>query len=287
MASAKGGAGRASHNRADRQLRRLLRALAGQGAAGARCEMPADEAGPDAKARVIFTGATGPKTFDCPVLREAIAEALVLRAGERLRISKLGVAHLKRMLAAADPFPAQHRRIERATIKTDTGPQEVRVNLAESPLTRLFARKRSDGSRYIDDTQLQAGERLRRDFERGRLSPSVSARWEGSVARAPASPDAGLTITEIAMDARKRVDKAMAALGPDLCGVALDVCCFLKGLEAVERERGWPPRSAKLMLRTALSMLARHYGITAGDDGVRPMRQWGTPDFRPSLDGGE
>jgi hypothetical protein len=62
-------------------------------------------------------------------------------------------------------------------------------------------------------------------------------------------------------DARARVSRAARALGPDLAGVALDVCCFGKGLEQVERDRHWPARSAKLMLRTALMALARHYGM--------------------------
>jgi hypothetical protein len=88
------------------------------------------------------------------------------------------------------------------------------------------------------------------------------------------------------MAAQQRVHNALKAVGPELAGVLVDVCGFLKGLDIVESERGWPKRSAKLALSLALSALARHYGLASiakGVPGKRRTHRWRASADRPDF----
>ena len=164
----------------------------------------------------------------------------------------------------------------------------VTVNDAESPLAALARLQRADGKPWLDRIELAAGERLRTDFEKALLQPRVTASWDFShVARSgPSGRNGSSDLADIAIAARDRVNAAVEAVGPDLGGALVDVCCFLKGLEQVERERAWPRRSAKLMLKTALGLLDRHYHPQpAAPRRSRRILHWGSGDFRPALKG--
>src|SRR3954471_8593976 len=163
-------------------------------------------------------------------------------------------------VAGIDPLRARHLEIGQRRIHDDSGFSDVIVDEAESPLVWLARRKGRDGRALIEPVQLLAGERLRAKFTRAHLMPRITSNWSASVATGPrgASP---ATFTETVIGARQRVRAALDAIGPEFSGLLVDVCCFLKRLEDVERERSWPLRSAKVVLQLGLDRLARHYGL--------------------------
>jgi hypothetical protein len=163
---------------------------------------------------------------------------------------------------ALDPFQAQHARLRQGMAELDSGRCAVAINDGESPLAWLARRKGRDGVALIAPHQLQAGERLRADFTRAALMPRTTSNWDISASRGRGG-GAGMNMTEGSVAARQRVRLALEAAGPEFAGLLLDVCCFLKGIEDVERERIWPRSSAKIVLRLGLDRLARHYGYAA------------------------
>jgi hypothetical protein len=166
----------------------------------------------------------------------------------------------------------------------ETGRQTVSVNQLESPLAALVRLKDKAGSPFLPEPAIAAGERLARDIVRAGLQPRLTMAWEPRLAsRSKGEMGQAREISDTAVAARLRLQRAVEAMGPELSGVALDVCCFMKGLETVERERQWPVRSAKLMLRAALMTLARHYEPERPP--ARRRHAWGAVGYRPDQAG--
>ena len=73
--------------------------------------------------------------------------------------------------------------------------RSVTVNVAESPLTWLFAHG------HLEERLFDAGERLRADYERAQLAPSLTMRWDP--VRIRGSGAHGLTPPERQIAARR------------------------------------------------------------------------------------
>jgi hypothetical protein len=231
-----------------------------------------------------LAGPDGRTTAVCEtLLRQAVRLGLVTRNGDRLAATAEARSHLKRRLCdAGTPFAAQHRDMAQVVVVRDGERETARANRLESPLAALARLKEKTGETWLPEQAIAAGERLHADFTRGGLQPRMTMSWEPRIAtRQKGEAGAARDLSDTALAARARVAKAIEAIGPELSGVALDVCCFLKGLETVERERQWPVRSAKLMLRAALMALARHYAPPA--PSRRRAHAWGGEGYRPDL----
>ena len=223
--------------------------------------------------------------FPAATMRLAVSCGLVEQRENTLCAAPPLASYLKRAMAKDrdEVFQEQHRDMQVVVVDVGETKQPARRNLNTSPLTSLSRLKERDGSAFFPADALEAGERLASDFHRGHLNPRGTATWEPRIAsRTRGEAGGGLDLTEAAMAARARFSRAAEAMGPELSGVAIDICCFEKGLETVERERLWPARSAKLLLRAALLSLARHYAPPAARQRGRD-HHWGDADYRPSL----
>jgi hypothetical protein len=177
---------------------------------------------------------------------------------------------------AIDSFRSQHLALADRQIATEHGRVQVTVDDSESPLAWLARRRGRNGRALIEPHQFQAGERLRADFTRAHMMPRTTSNWASPIASGRGGGERASSFTESMIAARQRVRQALDAAGPEFGGLLLDVCCFLKGLDDVERERAWPSRSAKVVLQLALDRLARHYGYAAQVSGraQAAIRTW-------------
>jgi Domain of unknown function (DUF6456) len=134
--------------------------------------------------------------------------------------------------------------------------RSVTVNLAESPLSWLKARG------MVTARQFEAGERLRADYERASMAPTVTMRWDASpMAKGRrAAPDM-IDRTHAQLSAKQRFDAAIAATGPGLSDVLWRVVCAAEALPVAEKALGWPVRSGRVVLTIALDRLADAYGL--------------------------
>ncbi|MCV6597230.1 MAG: DUF6456 domain-containing protein [Mangrovicoccus sp.] len=229
---------------------------------------------------VIMRALPGGESARTAVVSRELAETMALRDWitcitqgriSRYEITSAGRAALKRDAEerasqqgfgeAMSPFQAQHGDWKASKGQKARKPgARPRINLAESPLAALARRRDKNGKAFLHPDLVMAGERLREDFELAQMGPRVAQNWEsfltGPSGSAPTGSDPTGTDSNAA---RERVSAALSDLGAGLGDVVLRCCCYLEGMEAVEKQMGWSARSGKIVLRIALQHLHRHY----------------------------
>jgi Domain of unknown function (DUF6456) len=207
--------------------------------------------------------------------------------GDKLwQLTAKGRQHLRRQLSACEnaalPKVSRHVQPGRAAASRPT------VNPNESPIGWLARRRDKNGAPMISSEQLTAAERLRSDFWFAGMSPRVTTNWSAASLGGSSNRSGGNTdVSDNMIAAATRVRHAVAAVGPELGSILIDVCCLLNGLETAERKAGWPLRSGKVVLQLALTRLARHYGllapVTNGSSERARVRHWGSDGYRPVI----
>jgi Domain of unknown function (DUF6456) len=267
------------HAKISRSAARLLAALSADEACAGIDPTEPDMVLVRTEQRGVSLGAGRFKLRDAQDLaRRDLVRAQRMAGGRVLfRITEPGRAYLRRgATAAAIAFQAQHQDRVEETREVAGARVAVTVDAAESPLDWLRRRRDRNGEPLVDEACYQAGERLRRDLTAAGMLPSVTSRWD-PVANSGAGGRGPATATDAMVAARQRVTAAFRAVGADLADLLIDVCGFLKGLEQIERERGWPVRSGKIVLTLALARLADHYGLERSARGPaqsRGIRAW-------------
>ncbi len=266
-----------------REARRILRRLSETGAVLAvAAEME--------KAVVVRDTAEGGATRTA-VVDSTIAQAMALKDWiacvtpgriARYRITAAGRAALTQLMAeqenrlrgfaeAQTGFAGQvsGRAAEAEMERQALDPRGARTRFAvsDSPLAALARRRERDGTPFLSDDLVSAGERLREDFELSQMGQRPGQTGDQFLTAGGTTSRCGSALPRGAEAARVRVAGALADLGPGLADVAVRCCCHLEGLETAEKRMGWSARSGKIVLRIALQRLRRHYDETIGVGG--------------------
>lgn len=205
----------------------------------------------------------------------------------RVTLTQKAPGWMDRNGQSSEYFRGQHQKISQMEIIDPQGiSQMVEAVDPESPLAWLMARKDKSGLPFLSEAHYAAGERLRLDYGRAALNPQMGMNWSSNGQRSGSSGRAVGDANDASLDARDRVNDALSAVGPELSGPLVDVCCYLTSLSSVEKARNWPARSGKLILKLSLEALARHYGMLTearGPDHAAKIRHLGSTDYQPHI----
>ena len=194
-------------------------------------------------------------------LDEAAFRALIATPGLKVRP---GGGWTARAAGEAGIAPAPGRpgliEGERAVMEADGRLTFRRANLGESPIAWLARRKDQSGRPWLTPAEVAAGERLRAEAERAGSGPSLTMRWD-ALPRSGGGSAARVEPGDPALAAARRVEAALAAVGPRLRPLVERICIRGSSLQLAEQALSLRRRQGKTVLKQGLQALAEHYGI--------------------------
>jgi hypothetical protein len=177
------------------------------------------------------------------------------------RLSPAGRAAHARAAAPEDPWRMQHSStMLRLLLDPETTIRPARPAEIAGPFGALVRLVPAD---FFAAREIAAARRLWDDWAIGQRGLVAGSNWRapprGSTRRGPGGAQERAAAAGI--DARRRVETALGVLPLSLAGAVQAACFEGAGFEALERQRRWPARSGKLVLKLALELLADHYGL--------------------------
>ncbi len=174
--------------------------------------------------------------------------------------------HLVEDMRDDTTFDSELDRLE-SILREDRSMAEREGTPAPEAVLRLLSGR--DAEPFLAPHQVEAARMIVRLFERSRLRQRVTMSYDPArVGGAGARPQQA-ELAHSAAEARKRLNAIATVLPPDCWSIVENVCGYDKGLQQVETERGWPRRSAKLVLRIGLEQASAVLGLISEGKGPR------------------
>ncbi|GGA54745.1 DUF6456 domain-containing protein [Pelagibacterium lentulum] len=149
------------------------------------------------------------------------------------------------------------------------------------PAVAVLARARKNETRFLASHQMEAALRIHRLFEKAQIRQNVTMRYGPKVSGLRGNGD---SVSDMAIDARMRLESLLTDLPRDCQSVLRDICGYDMGIHDVEQLHGWPRRSGKIVLRLALDLAAARMGLSPLARGQETCgtRFWVQPGAMPS-----
>lgn len=139
------------------------------------------------------------------------------------------------------------------------------------------------GETFLLPHHLEASRRLCRLLERAQIRQRVTMSYDPARTGKGGRPNGQADLADSAAEARSRLNQLAGHVVGDCWGVMVDVCLYEKGLQQIELERGWPRRSAKLVLRIGLDQLCGVFALSEQAEGREAARVTGWLPERPPM----